>query len=177
MVGEVIRMDEIDPVLVVPADDPSLDPFSSAVDQILEGVAALIDPEDPDGPALGPTVILIDNSTVVPADVPADEELDVVQLPSEEEEEEVWVYDEEYGIQTYVMNPVSDSSGLKGVLIDIIGPYDSIITEYRYQNPSSTTYQYVRQIDKDYVWLGSLVVFLVLLFSVFRIGGHLLCKR
>ena len=72
-------------------------------------------------------------------------------------------------IVTYALDPITsaNTTGLKSVLLGIIGPYENIVTEYRYMNSNNQYYSY----------LGSLAVFLVLLFSVFRIGGNLLWKK
>lgn len=94
---------------------------------------------------------------------------DVEMLPGREADE----------IVTYALDPISpeDTSGLKSVLLGIVGPYENIVTEYRYMNNNNQYYSYLREITPDYPWFGSLAVFLVLLFSVFRIGGNLLWKR
>ena len=82
-------------------------------------------------------------------------------------------------IVVYALDPITsgNTSGLKSVLLSVLGPYESIVTEYRYQNTNQSTYSYLRQVSPDYPWFGSLAVFLVLLFSVFRIGGNLLWKK
>lgn len=82
-------------------------------------------------------------------------------------------------IVTYALDPITaqNTTGLKSVLLGILGPYENIVTEYRYMNYNQTSYSYLREITPDYPWFGSLVVFLVLLFSVFRIGGNLLWKK
>lgn len=91
--------------------------------------------------------------------------------------DDVWVYDSDYGVQTYALNPIESSDGLKGVLLDVLGPYDAVVVEYRYQTTTSGNYQYVREIQYDWPWLGSLAVFLVLLWSVFRIAGGFICRK
>ena len=82
-------------------------------------------------------------------------------------------------IVTYALDPITsaNTTGLKSVLLGIIGPYENIVTEYCYMNSNNQYYSYLREITPDYPWFGSLAVFLVLLFSVFRIGGNLLWKK
>ena len=82
-------------------------------------------------------------------------------------------------IVTYALDPITsaNTTGLKSVLLGILGPYENIVTEYRYMNNNQSYYSYLREITPDYPWFGSLAVFLVLLFSVFRIGGNLLWKK
>lgn len=110
----------------------------------------------------------VDVSEAVPSEpvfVFADGEL----LPDREADE----------IVTYALDPITaqNTTGLKSVLLGILGPYENIVTEYRYMNYNQTSYSYLREITPDYPWFGSLAVFLVLLFSVFRIGGNLLWKK
>lgn len=91
---------------------------------------------------------------------------------------EIWTYDEEYGVQVLALSPIESSSGLKGLLLDIIGPYDGIVVQYRYQqNTSSTNYSYVNDVQLDYPWLSSAALFIALLWSIFAIGGRIICRK
>lgn len=78
-------------------------------------------------------------------------------------------------VSTYSLNPItsSGSNGLKSVLLSLIGDYDAVIVEYQYQNSSTSNYSYLREIQPDYVWLCSAAIFLVIIYSVFRLGGAL----
>lgn len=91
--------------------------------------------------------------------------------------QDFWVYDEDYGLQVYAMNPVTSADGLKGVMLDVLGSYDAVVVEYRYQNPNSSSYSYVREIQPDYPWLISAAVFIVVLYCCIRLGAALLCKK
>lgn len=91
--------------------------------------------------------------------------------------EDFFVYDEEYGVQVYALNPITSATGLKGVLLDVLGDYDAIVVEYRYQTTTSGNYNYVREIQPDFPWLCSAGIFLALLWSVFSIGGRLICRK
>lgn len=95
------------------------------------------------------------------------------------EAEEFFSTHEADEIVVYALDPItsSNTTGLKSVLLGVIGPYENIVTEYRYLNNNQSAYSYLREITPDYPWFGSLAVFLVLLFSVFRIGGNLLWKK
>lgn len=88
-----------------------------------------------------------------------------------------YTYDEEYGVQVMALAPVETSTGLKGLLFDILGPYDGIVVQYRYQQNSSTSYTYVNDVQLDYPWLCSAVLFIALIWSIFRIGGRALWNR
>lgn len=71
------------------------------------------------------------------------------------------------GVESYALSPVTSSSGLKGVLLEILGPYDNIVTQYQYRQNSSTNYSYVNEVTPDYPWIASAVLFIVLLWSIF----------
>lgn len=72
------------------------------------------------------------------------------------------------GMETFALSPVTSSTGLKGVLLKVIGPYDNIITQFRYQSNTSSNYTYVHEMTPDYPWIASAVLFIVLLYSVFQ---------
>lgn len=67
----------------------------------------------------------------------------------------------------------SDTSGLKAVLLGILGNYDPVIVEYQYQ--SSQGYNnYLREVQPDFVWLCSFALLALMIFCIFRLGGALL---
>ena len=77
-------------------------------------------------------------------------------------------------VNVYALNPITpeDTTGLKSVLLSLIGDYDAIVVEYEYQG-SNNYYNYLREVQPDYVWLCSAAIFLVVIYSVFRLGGAL----
>lgn len=79
------------------------------------------------------------------------------------------------GINTYSLNPITpnETTGLKSVILSLIGDYDAVVVEYAYQNSNGYT-SYVREIQPDYVFLCSCGIFLVIIYCTFRIGGALL---
>lgn len=81
------------------------------------------------------------------------------------------------GIDVYALPPVTSGTGLKGLLLDVLGPYDTIITQYTYKQNGNNYYSYVNDISPDYPWLMSAALLIVLVFSVFRIAGGFLCKK
>lgn len=83
---------------------------------------------------------------------------------------------EVYAVQTGPNSPVISSTGLKGILLDLFGPYDPVITQLRYQSNTSTNYTYVNNIDLDYPWLCSAGIFAIVLYCLFKLGGALLCR-
>ncbi len=68
------------------------------------------------------------------------------------------------------------SGTLKSILVKLLGPYNPVVVEYRYQNYNQSSYSYVREIQPDYVWCASAALFVLLVFCTFRLGGALLRK-
>lgn len=81
------------------------------------------------------------------------------------------------GIEVYAIPPVTSSTGLKGVLYQVIGPYDTIVTQYTYKQNGNSYYSYVNDISPDYPWIVSAALFIVLIFCTFRVLGGLLSWR
>lgn len=75
---------------------------------------------------------------------------------------------------TRVLSPVepSDANGFKAVLLNLIGDYDAIVNEYQYTSQQGYV-QYVREITPDYVWIISAVVFIIILWCIFRLTAYL----
>lgn len=89
------------------------------------------------------------------------------------------LYGDDYEIQVVAVQsspntPVTSASGLKGIMINLLGPYDPPITQLRYQSNTSTNYTYVNDIQPDYVWMCSCAIFAICLWSVFAMGGALI---
>ena len=91
---------------------------------------------------------------------------------------DVDIYPTDVQISAQAMDPItpSNSNGLKAVLLDILGDYSAIQVEMRYTN-NNGTYSYQREIQPDYVWIASAVIFALLIFCTCKAGGALLCKR
>lgn len=79
-------------------------------------------------------------------------------------------------VQSTPNTPVESSTGLKGILISLFGPYSPTITQLRYQSNTSTNYTYVNDIAPDWPWICSCAIFALVLYCVFRLGGALLCR-
>lgn len=104
--------------------------------------------------------------------VPGSPVVVIQQIP--EPVEETWTLD---GIETYALSPIQSSSGLKGILLDTIGPYDNIITQYKYQANTSSNYSYVHETTPDYPWIASALLFIILVHGVFSFFRGLLWKQ
>ena len=85
-------------------------------------------------------------------------------------------YDDTMSIDPFSLAPITpgNTSGLKAVLLSILGNYDPIVAQYQYN--SGSNYGYIREIQPDYVWLVSAGVFSILLYCTWRLLGGLICK-
>lgn len=70
----------------------------------------------------------------------------------------------------------SDANGFKAVLLTILGDYETVVTDYTYQN-SSNYYSHSIDIEQDYAWICSAAMLGLIVFCTFRIIGGMLCKR
>ena len=68
------------------------------------------------------------------------------------------------------------SGTLKAILTKIIGPYNPVVVQYRYQTNTSGSYSYIREIQPDWIWVCSAALFCLLVYCTFRLGGVLLRK-
>lgn len=66
-----------------------------------------------------------------------------------------------------------DTSGLKAVLLSLIGDYDPVVIEYEYESNNGYT-NYLREVQPDYVWLCSVGLFALIIYCIFRLGGALI---
>ena len=71
------------------------------------------------------------------------------------------------GIETFALSPITSASGLKGILLEVIGPYDNVVTQYKYQQANNSYYTYVNEITPDYPWIASAFLFIAMVVSLF----------
>lgn len=85
---------------------------------------------------------------------------------------------DDVGVVARTLEPItpSNTTGLKKILLSLLGNYNSIVTDYRYQN-SNGTYSYLRTVQPDYVWLVSAAIFAIVLWCTLRAGVYFVCKR
>lgn len=176
-----------DPVPDVPTPDPAPEPPTPAPDpeaptpdpDPVEPSPAPDDVEpDPDAsPSPEPDAPSSETPTTPPVIVPPPD-VTYVALP------------EDYVIKSsalegmYAIDPQSalapvtpsNTSGLKSVLLSILGNYDPIVAEYQYVGSGSYN-NYIREIQPDYVWLASAAIFAILLYCTWRLLGGLLCRQ
>lgn len=78
-------------------------------------------------------------------------------------------------VSASVMSPITadDTSGLKAVLLNILGPYEPILFEYNY----GTNYNTGREVFEDQIWLCSFWMLALLVFCLFRLLGGWLSRK
>lgn len=70
----------------------------------------------------------------------------------------------------------SDANGFKAVVLDLIGDYETIITDYTYQNQVGNV-QHSIDVTPDWSWISSIALFAIVVYCAFRIVGGILCNR
>lgn len=80
------------------------------------------------------------------------------------------------GSQLLSLSPVtpSNTSGLKSVLVGLLGNYDTIVTVHQYQSSTSGYSSYVTDVQPDHVWLTAAAFLLLMIYCLFRLGGALI---
>lgn len=71
----------------------------------------------------------------------------------------------------------SDANGFKAVLLTILGDYETVVTDYTYQNSNYNYLSHSIEIEQDYAWICSAAMLGLIVFCTFRIIGGMLCKR
>lgn len=71
--------------------------------------------------------------------------------------------------------PLSVVGGLKGVLVDFLGEWQSIVVEHSFVDEQGVSFTQVDVIP-DYPWIASAVLLCLMVYCLFRVGGALICK-
>lgn len=81
-------------------------------------------------------------------------------------------------VTLYADNPITaaDTSGLKAVLLGLIGDYDATVIDYTYTNNNNSYVSHSIEIQPDYTWLASAALVALMIFCLFRLGGSI-CRR
>lgn len=82
------------------------------------------------------------------------------------------------GVRLMSVAPVepADDGSLKSVFLSLIGSYDPVVLEYQYTS-SQGYVSYLREVQLDYPWLASALLFIVVLWCVFKVGGRILWNK
>lgn len=62
---------------------------------------------------------------------------------------------------------------LKNIIINLLGTYEPIVSDYTYQQGSSTYMSHNIEQFIDYPWIFSAIIFSLVIFCVFRFLGGL----
>lgn len=81
-------------------------------------------------------------------------------------------------VSVYSVSPITPDSttGLKSVILGLIGSYDTIVTDYTY-NSNNGYVQHTIEVQPDYVWMGSFLLLCLILYCLFRLGGAMIGGR
>lgn len=71
----------------------------------------------------------------------------------------------------------NDATGFKAVMLSLLGDYETVVTDYTYQSGSSGYYSHSISIERDWAWIMSCAVFIVVLYCFFRAVGGILSWR
>lgn len=71
----------------------------------------------------------------------------------------------------------SDTSGLHSIILSLLGDYNSVVTDYEYRNNNNTYTSHSIDISPDWSWIATAVIFLVVLYSTFRLIGSIFSGR
>lgn len=152
--------------------DEVINSLSEKVDALVDSVSSLADKatsENSDGQFS--SEVSPGNNTIYVLNQPSADDSEVVDIAGIDT-----VNDTITDINIYSsVAPVtpSDTTGLKAVLLGLLGNYDPVVVEYKYQ--SSQGYNnYLREVQPDYVWLCSFALLALMIFCIFRLGGALL---
>lgn len=76
------------------------------------------------------------------------------------------------------VSPVSPSNttGLKKILLQMFGNYDTVVTEHRYTNSNGYSSVSV-DVQEDYPWIASALIFSLVLWCSLRILGGIICGK
>lgn len=69
----------------------------------------------------------------------------------------------------------NDTTGLHKILLGLIGDYNPIVTDHIY-NQSGSYYSHHVEVTPDWSWIASALLFIVVIFCLFRLLGGIFAK-
>lgn len=69
-----------------------------------------------------------------------------------------------------------DANGLKAIMLTLIGDYETVTTDYTYQS-SNGYYSHSITTERDWSWIMTCALFVVVVWCVFRGVVAILCRR
>lgn len=70
----------------------------------------------------------------------------------------------------------SDTTGFKSVILNLLGDYETTITDYEYRTGSSSYTSHSINIERDWSWICSCGIFAILLVCTFKTIGSICSK-
>lgn len=70
----------------------------------------------------------------------------------------------------------SDTNGLKSILLQLLGDYETVVTDYTYSSGSGYTSHSI-QIERDWAWICTAALFGAVIWCVFRGCVAILCRK
>lgn len=84
-----------------------------------------------------------------------------------------------YSVTVLRVSP-SDTSGLHSLVLSLLGDYNPVVKDYTYYTTSyngNQTLNHSIEISPDYSWIATALIFLVVIYCIFRIIGAIFSGR
>lgn len=81
-------------------------------------------------------------------------------------------------VDVYSVSPVTpeNTTGLKAVILGLIGNYDTVVTDYTYTSNNGYV-SHTIEVQPDYVFICSFAMLCLIIYCLFRLGGALIGIR
>lgn len=86
---------------------------------------------------------------------------------------------ENYSVTVLRVSP-SDTSGLHALVLSLLGDYNPVVKDYTYVTTSyngTQTTNHSIEISPDYSWIATALIFLVVIYCIFRLIGAIFSGR
>lgn len=164
-----VALDDVgEPVPAEPSEGTYTQPENDYLNMVLDGMQQDID-------TLNEKVEVIEDDLSAISESDSVSDSTTEDVISEEIEEINPETDMPANITLMSVAPItpSDTSGLKAVLLEVIGDYDPVIVEYEYMNNNNYS-SYLREVLPDYPWCASFLMLALFVYCIFRLGGALI---
>lgn len=116
-------------------------------------------------------------STSSPVEEFSQDQMEPTSSPVEEfikdKMEPVKIIQEPVIVDTVAPITPSNTTGFQKVIMGLLGNYSPVVIEYAYTNTNGYI-SYIREVQPDYSWMCGAAIFLVVLYSLFRLIGVLI---
>ena len=123
--------------------------------------------------------VQVDDTSSTPVVVDITSLLNMTDSRDKEDDEpkEVYVIEPQLvNVETSIEKvSASDTTGFKSVILGLLGDYETVVTDYTYNNGSYQSHTI--NIERDWAWICSLCLFVVVIWCVFRGVVAILCRK